>query len=292
MRRLDLALVALYLVGVIGAGAALSRRQRSTRQYFLGGRRIPWWAISASIVATETSTITFISVPGIAYARGGDFRFLQLALGYVVGRVAIAVFLLPAYFRGELLTAYSLLATRFSSVVRALASILFIVMRTVGDGVRLLVTAGVLDEIRHWIDDDARGDWLPGAVVVLGVVTILFTLLGGMEAVLWIEVAQLAIYLAGAVAAAVVLATRVPGGIPSAFDLAESSGKLHLFDFTFDLTQRYTFWSGLVGGALLTMAVQGTEQFFVQRYLCTDDVRGAKRAVVASGVVVLAQFAL
>ena len=144
MRFLDIAIVLGYLAGVIAAGAYFSRRQKTTAQYFLGGRRVPWWAISASIVATETSTITFLSVPGLIYRDGGDFGFLQLVFGYLLGRVVISALLIPSYFRRELLTVYQLLQTRFGGAVKALAAGLFVVMRIVADGVRLLLTAFVL----------------------------------------------------------------------------------------------------------------------------------------------------
>ena len=263
------------------AGVVFAKRQKTTRTYFLASHSVPWWAIAASIVATETSTVTFISVPGIAWAKGGDFRFLQVVLGYVVARLIIAAFFMPWYFRGELVTVYELLQTRFAPSVKALAASLFVVMRTIADGVRLLLTAYVVAALI-----DALG--VTGAIVGLGVIMTIFTLIGGIEAIVWIEVVQLAIYIGGAIAAAIVLINDV--GLDRAVVLGMAAEKFRLFDFSFDLTKTYTFWSGLIGGTFLTLSTHGTDQYMVQRYLCTDRPRSAAKAVVASGLGVFVQF--
>jgi SSS family transporter len=244
---------------------------------------VPWWAIAASIVATETSTITFISVPGIAWAKGGDFRFLQVVLGYVVARFIIAGVFMPWYFRGQLVTVYELLQTRFGPSVKALAASLFVVMRTVADGVRLLLTAYVIAALLPAVD-------VATAIALLGAIMIVFTLIGGIEAIVWIEVVQLAIYVGGALAAAVVLMNGV--GLDAAIAAGAAAGKFRLFDFSFDLTKTFTFWSGLIGGTFLTLSTHGTDQYMVQRYLCTDRPRSAAKAVIVSGLVVLVQFAV
>ena len=291
MRFLDIAIVLGYLAGVIAAGAYFSRRQKTTAQYFLGGRRVPWWAISASIVATETSTITFLSVPGLAFREGGDFGFLQLVFGYLLGRVVISLVLIPSYFRRELLTVYQLLQTRFGGAVKALAAGLFVVMRIVADGVRLLLTAFVLAAVYAAVTGSAALDAaVVGSILVIGVVMILFTYLGGIEAVIWVEVVQLGIYVAGAIAAAAVLLARIPGGWEAARSLGEEYGKFRLFHFEVDWTKPFTFWAGLIGGCFLTMSTHGTDQYLVQRYLCTDRPRRASAALFASGAVVLVQF--
>jgi len=267
---------------VLLAGVVFARRQKTTKSYFLASHSVPWWAIAASIVATETSTITFISVPGIAWAKGGDFRFLQIVFGYVVARLIIAAVFMPCYFRGELVTVYELLQTRFAPSVKALAATLFVVMRTIADGVRLLLTAYVVAALTDHLG-------VTGAIIGLGVIMTIFTLTGGIEAIVWIEVVQLAIYIGGAIAAAVVLLGDV--GFDHAMALGVANEKFHLFDFSFDLTKTYTFWSGLIGGTFLTLSTHGTDQYMVQRYLCTDRPRSAAKAVIASGLVVLVQFA-
>lgn len=291
MRPLDLAIVFCYLAGVVAAGVFFARRQKTTAQYFLGGRHVPWWAISASIVATETSTITFISVPGLIYRPGGDFGFLQLVFGYLLGRVVISLLFIPSYFRQELLTVYQLLQTRFGGAVKALAAGLFVTMRTIADGVRLLLTAFVLAAVYAALAGGASADTaVVASILIIGLVMIVFTFFGGMEAVIWIEVVQLGIYITGAVAAAVVLLSSIPGGWDAARALGEEYGKFRLFHFEWDLAKPFTFWAGLIGGCFLTMSTHGTDQYLVQRYLCTDKPRKATAALLTSGVVVLLQF--
>jgi SSS family transporter len=273
-------------VAVLLAGVVFAKRQKTTRTYFLASQAVPWWAIAASIVATETSTITFISVPGIAWAKGGDFRFLQVVLGYVVARLIIASVFMPWYFRGELVTVYELLQTRFAPSVKALAATLFVIMRTIADGVRLLLTAYVVAAL---VDSLGVDSGVTLAIIGLGAIMTIFTLIGGIEAIVWIEVVQLAIYIGGAIAAAVVLIGDV--GLDHALVLGMAAEKFRLFDFSFDLTRTYTFWSGLIGGTFLTLSTHGTDQYMVQRYLCTDRPRSAAKAVVVSGLVVFVQFA-
>ena len=291
MGPLDLLIIVAYLAAVVAAGAWFGRRQKTTSRYFLAGGNVPWWAIAASIVATETSTITFISVPGIAFARGGDFRFLQLVFGYLLGRVVIVVLFIPSYFRGDLVTVYELLQTRFGNRVKALAASLFMTTRTIGDGIRLLLTAIVLGAVYGAFHAGAHiGAAIQASVLLIGVVMIVFTFLGGMEAVVWIEVVQLGIYIAGAIAAAVILSMKIPGGMATVASAGEQFHKFRVFDFTFDVTRSYTFWSGLIGGCFLTMSTHGTDQYLVQRYLCTSSPRRAATALLTSGAVILAQF--
>src|ERR671918_3226379 len=210
MRALDLVIIFGYLIGVVALGAWFARRQETTRDYFLGDRTVPWWAIAASIVATETSTITFISVPGIAFARGGNFQFLQLVLGYLLGRIVISLLFIPSYFRGELLTVYQLLDRRFGGKIKMLAASLFVVMRNIADGIRLLLTAIVLAAVYAAFQPATNVETVVVAsIVLIGVAMIIFTYFGGMEAVIWVEVVQLGIYIAGAIAAAVVLVSSI-----------------------------------------------------------------------------------
>ncbi|HEX7152094.1 MAG TPA: sodium:solute symporter [Thermoanaerobaculia bacterium] len=286
MHPLDLTIIALYLAAVVGAGMWFGRRQKTTQRYFTAGHSVPWWAISASIVATETSTVTFISVPGIAYAQGGNFTFLQLVFGYLVARVIIASVFMPWYFRGELVTVYELLHSRFGGSVRGLAASLFVVMRTIGDGIRLLLTGLVVAAVFRSIGAETA---VSAAVIALGIIMIVFTLAGGIEAVVWVEVVQLVIYLAGAIAATIVLLQHV--GFSEAIAIGDAAGKFKLFEFALDVTRTYGFWAGLIGGTFLTLSTHGTDQYLVQRYLCTDRSRNAAKALLLSGAVVLVQFA-
>lgn len=291
MRALDLFIIFGYLAGVVFLGAWFARKQETTRDYFLGDRTVPWWAISASIVATETSTITFISVPGIAYATSGNFQFLQLVFGYMLGRVVVSLLFIPSYFRGELLTVYQLLDRRFGGRIKMLAASLFVVMRNIADGVRLLLTAIVLTAVYMSFQPGTNAETLiVASIILIGVVMILFTYFGGMEAVIWIEVVQLGIYIVGALAAAIVIANSTEGGLSAALAAGRQYDKFSLFDFSFTLTKTFTFWAGLLGGCFLTMSTHGTDQYLVQRYLCTDRPRRATAALLSSGAVVLGQF--
>ncbi len=286
---LDMAILVAYLVGTTGLGIWLGRGQRTASEYFLSRRDLPWWAISLSIVATETSTVTFISVPGYAYMKGvrgegGDLTFLQLVCGYLVGRLLICFLFIPLYFRGELLTAYQVLAFRFGERVRRAASGLFLLTRTLADGFRLFATAIVLAAVTGWSD--------PLAIALIGAATILYTYLGGLRAVIWTDVLQFGVYMLGAFAALDILLERLPGGWAAAWTLAEAQGKWRVFDFTWDITRSYTFWSGLLGGAFLTMATHGTDQLIVQRYLASRTPRQAQAALLMSGAIVFVQFLL
>ncbi|MFZ1702362.1 MAG: sodium:solute symporter [Pyrinomonadaceae bacterium] len=291
MQTLDLIIIFGYLIGITAFGIWYAGKQETTEDYFVGDRNVPWWAISMSIVATETSTITFISVPGIVFAKGGNFQFLQLVFGYLLGRVVISLVFIPMYFKGELQTVYQLLGDRFGGKVKVLASGLFVIMRNIADGIRLLLTAIVLAAVYTAFQPDADPAWIiVGSILILGIVMIVFTFYGGMEAVIWIEVVQLVIYIGGAVAAAVVLINNIDGGISGAIEIGRQYDKFSLFDFNLDFAKTYTFWGGVLGGCFLTMSTHGTDQFLVQRYLCTDKPRAAITALMTSGAVVLGQF--
>jgi solute:Na+ symporter, SSS family len=291
MKALDLAIIFGYLIGIVLFGTWFARKQKTTADYFLGDRSVPWWAVAFSIVATETSTITFISVPGIAFSRGGNFQFLQLVFGYLLGRIVISLLFIPSYFKGELLTVYQLLDRRFGGKIKVLAASLFVVMRNIADGIRLLLTAIVLAAVYTSFQPAANPETIVVlSVILIGIAMIVFTYFGGMEAVIWVEVIQLGIYVAGAIAAAVVLTSAIDGGLPAALALASQYNKFSIFDFAFDATKTFTFWSGLIGGCFLTMSTHGTDQYLVQRYLCTDGPRPATVALLTSGAIVLAQF--
>ena len=291
MQTLDLVIIFGYLIGITAFGILFSGKQETTEDYFVGDRSVPWWAIAMSIVATETSTITFVSVPGIAFARGGNFQFLQLVFGYMLGRIVISLIFIPMYFKGDLQTVYQLLGDRFGSRVKMLASALFVVMRNVADGVRLLLTAIVLAAVYNSFNPGSDATTIIiGSIILLGVVMIIFTFYGGMEAVIWVEVVQLVIYIGGAIAAAIVLIQNIDSGFSGAVALGQQFNKFSLFDFGWDMTKTFTFWSGLLGGCFLTMSTHGTDQYLVQRYLCTKKPASASLALLSSGAVVLGQF--
>ena len=291
MQTLDLIIIFGYLIGITAFGIWYAGKQTTTEEYFVGNRNVPWWAIAMSIVATETSTITFISVPGIAFAKGGNFEFLQLVLGYILGRVVISLVFIPLYFKGRLQTVYQLLGERFGGKVKLLTSGLFVIMRNIADGIRLLLTAIVLAAVFTAFQPDANQTYvIVGSIVLLGLTMIFFTFYGGIEAVIWIEVVQFVIYIGGAVAAAVVLMNNIDGGLSGAIDIGQQFEKFKVFDFNLDFAKTYTFWAGVLGGCFLTMSTHGTDQFMVQRYLCTEKPSAAITALLTSGAVVLGQF--
>jgi solute:Na+ symporter, SSS family len=278
----DAGIVILYLFATVMLGVWLGRGQRKLDDYLLGGRNLPWWAILLSIVATETSVVTFLSVPGLAYT--GDFRFLQLAFGYLLGRLLVIGLLLPLYFRGDLFTAYQVLHERFGGAVKRVASLLFIVMRNLADGFRLFLTALVLREV--------VGLELWQCVLSVGVATIIYTFLGGMRSVVWNDCIQFVVYMTGAVVAMAAILRGLPDGWSQFVEYGQVADKFRVFSVSLDFTEPYTLWAGLVGGAFLTMATHGVDQLMVQRYLCARTQRHASWALGLSGLVVVAQFAL
>ena len=291
MQTLDLIIIFGYLIGITAFGIWYAGKQETTEDYFVGDRNVPWWAIAMSIVATETSTITFISVPGYAFAKNGNFQFIQLVLGYLLGRIVISLVFIPLYFKGELQTVYQLLGDRFGGKVKMLASGLFVVMRNIADGIRLLLTAIVLAAVYAAFQPATDQTTIViASIVLLGIIMIVFTFYGGIEAVIWVEVVQLVIYVGGAIAAAVVLINNIDGGLSGAIDIGRQYDKFAVFDFNLDFAKTYTFWGGVLGGCFLTMSTHGTDQFLVQRYLCTERPRAAITALMTSGLVVLLQF--
>ena len=280
MRSLDVAVIVLYFAAVVVAGLLLAGRQRDASDYFLGRRGLPWWAIMLSIVATETSALTIISVPGLA-ARG-DLTFLQLSFGYLIGRIGVAALLLPGYFEGTQDTAYERLERRFGPAARRTAAAIFMATRALGDSVRVFATAIPLAVITHWS--------LTAGILAVGIVTILYTWVGGLRAVVWVDVIQLVVYVLGGIATLVV-AVGLAGGLTS-FGAAAAQGKLTVIDLSPSFRATYTLWGGLIGGALLAGASHGTDHLIVQRLLAARDLRDAKRALIGSGVCVIAQFAL
>ncbi|NLX99775.1 MAG: sodium/solute symporter [Rhodopirellula sp.] len=282
---IDTAILLAYLLGVVALGLWLGRGQRDLADYLLGDRNLPWWAVLLSIVATETSTVTFLSVPGLAFnPEGGNFTFLQLAIGLIVGRFAVIFLLLPQYFRGDLFTAYEVLHRRFGGSTRQAASLLFLVTRNLADGLRLYLTAIVLQKL--------MGIDLAAAILVMGMATVLYTVFGGMRSVVWNDCIQFVIYILGAILAAWVILDRLPGGWTQLADFAQQHEKFRLLDFGFDFARPYTFWSGLLGGVFLALATHGADQMMVQRYLSAGSCQRAALALGISGFVVAAQFAL
>jgi SSS family transporter len=278
----DLAIICAYLVGVTLFGLHFRKGDNSLRGYFLAGGEIPWWAVSLSVVAAETSTLTIISVPGIAY--GGNWRFEQLVLGYLLGRVIVCLLFLPRYFRGELLTAYQLIGQRFGPRLHTLTSLLFLFLRAAAEGVRVFAVSIVVGI--------ALGLGSTISIAIICALTLVYTLEGGLTAVIWTDVVQVILYLAGSLVAFLLLGAHVPGGWPMIARSAHAAGKLSIFHFAFNVSDTYTFWAAVFGGCFLTMASHGTDQLMVQRLLSAGSLRASRLALLSSGVIILLQFTL
>jgi SSS family solute:Na+ symporter len=280
--RLDLIIIAVYLAGITLFGLRFRKRQRSLRDYFLADRTIPWWAIAFSIVAAETSTLTIISIPGLAYDT--NLGFLQAVIGYLLARVIISIIFIPAYFRGEMYTAYQLIERRFGPNLRSLAAGLFLVTRAAAEGVRVFAVSIVVGI--------AIGTGEIASIAIITVLTLIYTFEGGMAAVIWTDVVQMAIYIGGTLIGFFTLLHLVTGGWPAIHSVADAAGKLRIFDFTPSFFRTYTFWSGFIGGTFLTTASHGTDQLMVQRLLAAKNQRESQTALLSSGLVILVQFAL
>lgn len=285
---IDYTILFVYLIGVTAFGSWLGRHQKSTRDYFLGNRNLPWGAVCFSVVATETSTLTFISIPGLAYIS--NLNFLQLTIGYFLGRVIISFIFLPAYYKGELSTAYEFLGNRFGQKIRKFSSVIFQITRLLADGVRLFATAIPLSIITGWS--------YPVSIAVIGIFTIFYTYIGGIRAVVWIDVIQTIIYLGGAIVAGIFLLHLLPNGWSDVVDAARPGNKLQFIYLGFEhnlkdfFTINYTFITSILGGMFLSMASHGTDQLIVQRLLTCNNLKSSQKALITSGVFVFFQFAL
>jgi solute:Na+ symporter, SSS family len=282
LNQLDFAIIALYLIGITLFGLRFRKKQRSLRDYFLADRNIPWWAIALSIVAAETSTLTIISIPGLAY--DSNLQFLQVVMGYVAGRIIISFVLLPHYFRGDLYTAYQLIERRFGKNLRTLTASLFLLTRAAAEGVRVYAVSIVVSI--------ALGTGEIASIAIITVLTLIYTFEGGLAAVIWTDVVQTAIYIGGTLVGVFTILHLVPGGWPAIHHLAASAGKLQVFDFSPDFWKPYTFWAGLIGGTFLTTASHGTDQLIVQRLLAARSQRQSVTALLSSGIAIFFQFAL
>jgi SSS family transporter len=285
---LDFFVLIVYLAGTTALGLYIGRRQRSASDYFVAERSIPWWAVMFSIVASETSALTFISIPGLAYL--GNLGFLQVVAGYILGRIVAANVLLPRYYQGQLVTAYALLEKRFGLATRRFTSIVFMVTRGMADSVRVFATAIPIALILGGTVPQQYA--MPGAIILLGVLTIIYTYKGGMKAVVWTELLQASVYLLGGISAAILLGRSVPGGWGAIFDTASASDKLRVIDTYMGFDRPHTLFAGLLGGAFLSMASHGADQLIVQRLLSSRSLKDAQRALIGSGLVVFVQFTL
>ena len=287
MHYFDLSIIIVYLIAITAFGARFRSGQKNLKDYFLGGRTAPWWAISLSIVSAETSTLTIVGTPALAF--GGNLGFLQIVLGYLLARIVISVLFLPQYFRGEMFTAYELMRRRFGERVRTLTASIFLVTRALAEGVRVFAISLVISIV--------LGTGEIASIVVIVLLTLFYTFEGGMTAVIWTDVVQMTLYVVGAIASFVIILGKIPGGWEHVTAVADAAHKFTIFDFRFALdmeffSRTYSFWAGVAGGCFLTTATHGTDQLMVQRLLSARDERQSRTALMASWVVILVQFTL
>lgn len=285
---LDYSIIALYLIAIAAFGIISGGKQRSVKDYFLGSKVVPWWAVCFSIVAAETSTLTFISIPGLAYLT--NLNFLQVTFGYLIGRIIVAFVFLPAYAKGDLKTAYTYLEDRFGGKTRSFASIVFLLTRIAADGVRLFATAIPLKLM--------IGISYPEAIILIALVALIYTYTGGVKGVIWVDVIQMFTYIGGAVIAGIFLLNLIPGGWDSIYKAASDAGKFSVLNLGYEngisgfFSQPYTLIGGILGGAFLSMASHGTDQLIVQRLLATKTLKDSQKAIIGSGVIIIFQFAI
>lgn len=287
MRYVDLAVILVYLAGITWFGARFRAGQTNLRDYFLGGRTAPWWAIAFSIVSAETSTLTIVGTPALAFA--GNMAFLQIVLGYLLARIVISILFLPQYFRGEMFTAYELMRRRFGERIRKLTASIFLVTRALAEGVRVVAISLVISIV--------LGSGELASIALIVVLTLFYTFEGGMTAVIWTDVVQMSLYVLGAVVSFFVILGKIPGGWAHVAKVAGAAHKFNIFDFRFAFNMQffsrtYSFWAGLAGGCFLTTATHGTDQLMVQRLLSARTEGQSRAALLASWVVILVQFTL
>jgi SSS family transporter len=287
MRVIDLGVIAVYLIAITWFGARFRKSQRNLKDYFLGGRNAPWWAIALSIVSAETSTLTVIGTPSLAFS--GNFQFLQLVMGYLLARIVISALFLPQYFRGEMFTAYELMRRRFGERIRRLTAGTFLILRALAEGVRVFAVSIVVAIV--------LGTGSLVSILVIVSLTLFYTFEGGMTAVIWTDAVQMFLYVIGAVVSFWVIQHQIPGGWTHVAAIAGAAHKFQVFDFRFAWTpeffaRSYSFWAGLIGGCFLTTASHGTEQLLVQRLLAAKNEQQSRAALLASWIVIFFQFAL
>ena len=287
VRTVDLGVIAAYLIAITWFGARFRHGQKSLKDYFLGGRTAPWWAIALSIVSAETSTLTIVGTPGQSFT--GNLGFLQIVFGYLLARIVISVVLLPHYFRGDMFTAYELMRRRFGERIRKVTAGIFLVTRALAEGVRVFAISLVISIV--------LGTGEVVSIVLIVCLTLFYTFEGGMTAVIWTDVVQMTLYIFGAVLSFFVMLGHIPGGWEHVAAVAGQAGKFQLFNFHFSPDMQffsvpYTFWAGILGGCFLTTASHGTDQLMVQRLLSARNEAQSRGALLASWVVIFLQFTL
>ncbi|TWT45493.1 Sodium/glucose cotransporter [Phycisphaerae bacterium RAS1] len=273
---IDWAVLVGYLLLSTLVGALLAGKQATIRDFFLGGKTLPWPAVSASIIATEISAVTLLSVPAIVFAPGGNLTYLQLAIGSIIARVIVAVVFVPAFYEREIFSPYDYIGRRLGPPARTLITLLFMLGSVLGQSVRVLITALVLEQI--------SGIHMTWCIWIIGLFGGLWTLLGGITTVIWTDVIQFVLFIVAMAAALVFVLLQLPGGWSEVFSAASAAGKLQAIDLSSDPKAGFTLWTGLIGNTVLCLSAYGTDQMMAQRMFCCRGPVQARRAILASNI--------
>ena len=276
---IDWALLFAYVAGTSWFAARIADRKQTIRDFFLGGRKLPWWAVSGSIVASEVSGVTFVAIPAIAFARGGNYTYMMLAFGSILARFLIGYLLIPQFYKHEVYSPYELMGLRLGPTVTRVASSLFLVGVILGQGARLFLASIVLDAI--------TGMGTLPAIFLLSIIGVVWTWIGGITSVVWTDVVQFVMIVTAAVAAIVAVVVTVPGGIQGIIEAGRDADKFQFWNFSLDLRSEFTFWCGVFGFTFLTLGSHGTDQTMAQRFFCCRSPREARKAVLWSSVAML-----
>jgi solute:Na+ symporter, SSS family len=286
----DWLVIVAYLGGITALGLWFGRDQRNTRDYFLGSRSLPWWGIGASIVATETSALTIIGVPAIAY--GSNLMFIQMIVGYVIARVILAVVMVPHYLRGEIYSPYQLLEQHLGRGPRRVAAAFFLFLETLAAGVRVYV-ASIPVQLMLGASVCSLGglvDPILGAILLFVGLSLVYTCVGGMKAVVWTDAVQMLLFIGGGLYALAYIPTLVEGGWGGALTQAAAAGKLAWLNLDFGFTAPFNLWMGLIGGTVMVLSTHGAEQLIVQRVLACGSVAEGRKALILSAGLIFPLF--
>jgi SSS family transporter len=286
----DWFVILLYLGGIIGLGVWFGKDQRNTRDYFLGSRNIPWWGIGVSIVAAETSALTIIGVPAIAY--GSNILFIQMIVGYVIARIILAVVMVPHYMKGEIYSPYQLLEQHLGRGPRRLAGGFFLFLETMAAGVRVYVACIPIRLLLGEAVCSFGGlvDPILGAILLFVGLSLLYTYIGGVKAVIWTDAVQFGLFLAGGVFALFYIPTLIDGGWGAVMAQAGAAGKLAWLNTSFTFSAPFNIWMGVIGGTVMVLSTHGAEQLIVQRVLACRDVADGRKALALSAVLIFPLF--
>jgi len=294
----DWTIILLYLLGIVGLGFWFGKDQHNTRDYFLGSKSVPWWGIGLSIVAAETSALTIIGVPAMAY--GGNLAFLQMVVGYVIARIVLAIVLVPHYFKGEIYSPYELFGNTFGPAARQTAGGFFLISETLAAGVRVYVASIPVklmlgDQLLGW----GTGDPILGAIFLFVVLSLIYTYVGGVKAVIWTDAVQFGLFLLGGLFALAYIPSLVKGGLGTVLHDAAAGGKLHWLNlapppgsswFLFLVGAPFNLWMGVIGGTVMVLSSHGAEQLIVQRVLACRTVAEGRKALALSAVIIFPLF--